>query len=114
MSFELDWFPLYADRLLGSRKVRRMGARDFGIYMALLVEEWCEGGPLPDVDEELRTAGKAPIKEVRRVLDQCFTQNGQGWQNDTLEEIRGEQLAKHHRRVEAGKASGKARALDKQ
>jgi uncharacterized protein YdaU (DUF1376 family) len=106
MSFELDWFPLYADRLLGSRKVRRMGALDFGIYMALLVEEWSEGGPLPDDDEELSICGKAPIEDVRKILNQCFTQNGQSWQNNMLEEIRAEQLARRQKRVEAGRKGG--------
>lgn len=114
MGFELTWFPLYVDRLLGSRKVRRMGAKDFGIYMALLVEEWGEGGPLPDDDDDLRMAGKAPIKDVRRVLEQCFERNGDGWSNAILEEIRTEQLAKHQRRVEAGRAGGNAKARKKQ
>ncbi len=108
--FELDWFPLYVDRLLGSRKVRMMGARDFGIYMALLVEEWGEGGPLPDDDKHLRMAGKAPIKDVRRVLQTCFIQNGDGWENETLEAIRDEQLSKRKKRVEAGRAGGIAKA----
>lgn len=106
MSFELDWFPLYPHRLLGSRKVRRMNAKDFGIYMALLAEEWIEGGPLPDDDDDLSMAGKAPIKDVRKILTQCFTQNRQGWQNDTLEEIRADQLARRQRRVEAGRKGG--------
>lgn len=107
---KLDWFPFYADRFLGSRKVRRMTAKQVGIYTLLLVEQWA-GGPLPDEDEELRLMGKAPAREVRCVLDLCFEQDDEGrWTNAVLEDIRAESIARHQRRVAAGRKGGKAKA----
>ena len=109
MSADGPWFPLYYERLLSSRKVRQMKATDLGIYLALIIEEWMEGGPLPDDDTELSIAGRAPIENVRRILQWCFELTSEGWQNDTLEKIRGDQLQKHERAVEAGKVGAEAR-----
>ncbi len=107
---KLDWFPFYADRFLGSRKVRRMTAKQVGIYTLLLVEQW-SGGPLPDDDEELRLMGKAPAREVRRVLQLCFDQAEDGrWTNAVLEDIRAASIERHERRVAAGRKGGKAQA----
>jgi uncharacterized protein YdaU (DUF1376 family) len=103
------WFPLYPERFLASRKVRRMDATDLGIYLALLMEEWIEGGALPDDDEELAIAGRAPIEDVRRILDLCFEATPDGWENHTLEEIRREQLQKHEHARRAGKKGAEVR-----
>ena len=106
---EAIWFPLYPERFLASRKVRKMDAMDLGIYMALLMEEWMEAGPLPDDDEELEIAGRAPIEDVRRVLHTCFTRTAEGWENETLEQIRQEQLSKHEHASRSGKKGAEVR-----
>ena len=103
------WVPLYPERFLSSRKVRRMDATDLGIYMSLLMEEWIEGGALPDDDNELAMAGRAPITDVRRVLDLCFLLTAEGWENDTLEGIRREQLDKLERARRSGKKGAETR-----
>jgi len=103
------WFPLYPERFLSSRKVRRMDAQDVGIYFGLLVEQFLEGGALPDDDRELEIAGRAPIEDVRRVLDLCFTLTDDGWLNETMEQIRDEQAVKMERAQRAGKKGAEVR-----
>lgn len=103
------WFPLYPERFLASRKVRKMDAMDLGIYMALLMEEWMEAGPLPDDDEELEVAGRAPIEDVRRILSMCFVLTPGGWENETLETIRSEQAEKHKAASRAGRIGARVR-----
>ena len=97
------WFPLYPERFLASRRVRSMDATDLGIYMGLLLDEWMEGGPLPDNDRDLELSGRAPIEDVRRVLDLCFDLTPDGWSNPAMEEIRKEQLTKLMQARSAGK-----------
>jgi len=103
------WFPLYPERFLSSRKVRRMDAQEVGIYFGLLVEQFLEGGALPDDDEELGIAGRAPIEDVRRVLELCFTLTDDGWLNETMEQIRDQQAVKMERAQRAGKKGAEVR-----
>lgn len=105
----LEWFPLYVGRLLGSAKVRRMDATEFGIYMALLVEEWRAGGSLPEDHGELAFLGRAEWREVHTILKRCFEKTDDGWQNETMEMIRVEQAERHRRRVEAGRKGGRTK-----
>lgn len=106
---EGPWFPLYPERFLASRKVRRMDTHHLGIYFALLMEEWMEGGPLPDDDAELEVAGRGSVESVREVLTDCFKLTESGWHNETLEEIRAEQLSKLESARRSGKKGAEAR-----
>jgi uncharacterized protein YdaU (DUF1376 family) len=108
------WFPLYPERFLSSRKVRRMDAQEVGIYFGLLVEQFLEGGALPDDDRELEIAGRAPIEDVRRILESCFTLTANGWENETLENIRSEQAEKHKAASRAGRIGARVRWAKKE
>lgn len=103
----LPWFPFYADDWLTSRKVRRLTWGQRGIYQTLLAEQWT-GGPLPDASE-LAELIEAEEGDVMRVLSVCFTETADGWVNERLEEVRGEQEDKRAAKVRAGKAGAKAR-----
>ena len=108
----LEWFPLYVSRFLNSRRLRRMNARQIGIYTLLICEEW-EGGPLPNDDEELTILSRCDPSDTRAVLERCFTLTGDGWINPELEEIRAEQEEKRSRYVEAGRKGGQAKAANR-
>ncbi len=110
----LPWFPLYVDRFLGSRKIKRMSAERVGIYFLLLIAEWDEG-PLPSNPEDLDyICNGADLSEIRAVLRLCFRRTPDGWVNDVLEEIRISQTKRHNRRVEAGRKGGKAKQENKE
>ena len=106
---ELPWFPLYVERFLGSRKIRRMTAEQVGMYILLLVEEW-DDGPLADDDAELEFVGRGKAHQVREILDLCFVLTEDGWVNEKLEEVREEQASKRRQAVEAGRRGGMATA----
>ncbi len=109
---DLEWFPLYVNRFLNSRRLRRMAAEYIGIYTLLLCESW-EGGPLPDDDESLAFLGRCNASDARAVLEQCFSLGEEGWTNPELEQIRAEQTEKRDRLVEAGRKGGQARAANR-
>ena len=109
MSDKLPWFPLYVDRLMGSRKTRSMDAGKFGIYMLLLIEEWDSGGPLTTKKADLEEIGRAPYTDVLVVLKRCFVKTPDGWVNEALEGIRSEQVGKRKQYQNAGRTAAKAR-----
>ena len=108
----LEWFPLYVSQFLNSRRLRRMDAKQIGIYILLICEEW-EGGPLPDEDTELAFLGRCTPSDARTVLERCFTLTDAGWINPELEEIREEQEEKRSKYAEAGRRGGKAKAANR-
>lgn len=79
-----------------------------GLYILMLLTEW-EGGPLPvDVDRLARVIGRTR-EEIERCwpeLDPLFVEWPDGLVNLRLEEEREKQLAKHTRRVDAGRRGG--------
>ena len=110
-----EWFPFYVTRFLASRRVRRMDARQVGIYLLLMCEQW-EHGPIPDDDDELTFVGRCGVEEVRQVLSGCFRLSAAGWVNDRLEEIRDEQTAKSEqaKRAADAKRTQSGRSTDAQ
>lgn len=108
MSEPMRWFPLYLDRFLTSKRVRRMDAQQVGVYFLLLCEQW-DNGPIGDDEADLMLVARAEIPIIREVLQACFKLRKKGWINDTLEEIRKEQQGKLTRRSIAGAAGAKAR-----
>ena len=108
---DMEWFPLYVNRFLNSRRLRRMSAASIGIYTLLLCESW-EGGAIPDDDDELEFLGRCSASDARAVLKRCFKLTKGGWVNPELEGIRAEQTEKRDRLVEAGRKGGKARAAN--
>lgn len=105
----LTWFPLYVTDFLNSRKVRVMTPEAVGIYILLLCHQW-DGGPLPEDTVVLSNlANGAHPDDVLAVLEQCFSKRSDGWVNERLEQVRGEQESQHHRRASAGRAGGIAK-----
>lgn len=102
------WFPLYVSDMLNSRKVRKMNAQDFGIFMFLLIEQWV-GGPLPDDEQDLADMGRADWPAVRKILQAQYVKTDRGWVNERLVEIWQEQDSKRKRASRAGKAGAEAR-----
>ena len=102
------WFPLYVSDMLNSRKVRKMQAEEFGIFMFLLIEQWV-GGPLPDDEQDLAEMGRSPWVLVKVVLQAQFVLTDLGWVNERLVEIWEEQDSKRKRASRAGKAGAEAR-----
>jgi len=102
------WFPLYAHDMLNSRKVRKMQAEEFGIFMFLLIEQWA-GGPLPDDQGDLCDMAKSDWPAVRKILQAQFVKTDKGWVNERLVEIWQEQDARRQRKSRAGKAGAEAR-----
>ncbi len=102
---DLQWFPLYPADFLTSRKVRKMGAEDVGIFFLLLCEQFL-GGPLPNDEGELCDMGRAAWPEVQRVLQAHFVLTDEGWINTRL----WEESEKAHSKIEARSRAGKAGA----
>ena len=109
---DLEWFPLYVNRFLNSRRLRRMSAECIGIYTLLLCESW-EGGPIPDDDSGLAFLGRCTASDARAVLERCFSLTSEGWISPELEEIRAEQTEKRNRLAEAGRKGGHAKAANR-
>jgi uncharacterized protein YdaU (DUF1376 family) len=104
-----SWFPLYVADMLNSRKVRKMNAQEFGIFMFLLLEQWI-GGPLPEDRADLLDMAKCPNWEsVHLILQAQFVLTDKGWVNERLVDIWKEQDAKIRRKSRAGKAGAEAR-----
>ena len=102
------WFPLYAHDMLNSRKVRKMQAEEFGIFMFLLIEQWA-GGPLPEDQGDLCDMAKSDWPAVHKILQAQFVMTDKGWVNERLVEIWEEQDARRQRKSRAGKAGAEAR-----
>lgn len=102
---DLQWFPLYPADFLTSRKVRKMGAEDVGIFFLLLCEQFL-GGPLPDDEGELCDMARAAWPEVQRVLQGQFILTDKGWINTRL----WEESERAHSKIEARSRAGKAGA----
>jgi len=102
------WFPLYAHDMLNSRKVRKMQAEEFGIFMFLLIEQWA-GGPLPDDQGDLCDMAKSDWPAVQKILQAQFVLTDKGWINERLVEIWVEQDARRQRKSRAGRAGAEAR-----
>uniref|UniRef100_A0A6H2A3Y8 DUF1376 domain-containing protein n=1 Tax=viral metagenome TaxID=1070528 RepID=A0A6H2A3Y8_9ZZZZ len=103
---ELQWFPLYVDRFMGSRKVQRMTADMVGGYLLLLVDEW-RNGPIPTSDAA--RISRLPDAVAMRLLSDCFTETTEGWVNDALEEVRAEQESRAEQRRHAGEVGARSR-----
>jgi uncharacterized protein YdaU (DUF1376 family) len=66
-----------------------MTLEEQGAYRNLLDEAWLRGGPLPD-DERILAKASGDAKRWARVKDAVmkrFTKNGDGWRNDTLDQV---------------------------
>lgn len=105
MAEPMRWLPLYVDRFLASKRVRRMNAEQVGVYFLLLLEQW-DNGPIGDVDDDLELIGRAPVDTVRHVLNACFKMTKKGWRNDVLEDVRSEQHERAERLRRAGQIAG--------
>lgn len=103
---ELQWFPLYVDRFMGSRKVQRMTADMVGGYLLLLVDEW-RNGPIPMSDAA--RISRLPDAVAMRLLSDCFTETTEGWINEALEEVRSEQKSRAEQRRLAGEMGARSR-----
>ena len=106
---DLPWFPFYVSKFLGSRRVRRMSTEQVGIYVLLLCEQW-EGGAIPDSDEDLTRFTHVDASKARAILEQCFSLTSEGWINQELLEIEGEQEEKRNKRAAAGAKGGRKKA----
>lgn len=103
------WFPLYVADMLNSRKVRKMNAEQFGIFMFLLIEQWV-GGPLPEDKSDLCDMAKCDSwPKVQTILQAQFVLSTKGWVNERLVEIWMEQKGKRHAASRAGKIGAEAR-----
>jgi len=109
---DLEWFPLYVNRFLNSRRLRRMDATKIGIYTLLMCEQW-EGGPIPDNDKELMFLARCSASDARAVLGMCFELTPEGWICPEVEKIRAEQAEKRRRYAEAGRLGGQAKAKNR-
>lgn len=105
----LPWFPLYVNRFMDSRRLRRMDAAQIGIYTLLICEEW-RGGPIPDDPDAVAFLARCKPSDAIAVLEQCFKLNDDGWICPELEEIRAEQEERRDRYAEAGRLGGLAKA----
>lgn len=112
MPEQLPWFPLYAQRLLLSRKASKLSATAFGMYMRLLCYEWIDGILPNDMEELADMAGAENQKEFDKnwpKLKTCFVEKDGGFINVVLEEIREEQIEKHRNAVKWGEEGAEAR-----
>jgi len=66
-----------------------MTLEEQGAYRNLLDEAWLRGGPLPDDDRILaKMCGDAKRwPRVKPTVMKRFTKNGDGWRNETLDEV---------------------------
>lgn len=110
---DLPWMPFWVRDFRGSRNVQRMSMQEVGTYLMLLLEEW-ENGPLEDDPDALAVIVRSEPNIVRTTLERCFTNVGGRWENERLEGVRAEQVAKLEKFKRAGKASGRARRKAKQ
>jgi uncharacterized protein YdaU (DUF1376 family) len=111
MAAELEWFPLYVNDILTSRKMLAMLPEERGWYVILLVHQWA-AGPLPrDMDEMgalLGIDGNRMATAWRRI-GRAFTEVSGGYVNARLEEVRREQLDKLAAHARAGRAGAESR-----
>jgi hypothetical protein len=107
MASELEWFPCYANRWLLSQGVRLMTFEQRGIYWELLCMEWRDGSIPADL-EDLAALLHVPLDQLEnawRRIGKMFAPapgNPDRLQNEWLEDIRAEQIAKRERKAAAG------------
>lgn len=111
MAAELEWFPLYVNDILTSRKMLAMLPEERGWYVLLLVHQWA-AGPLPrDMDEMgalLGIDGNRMATAWRRI-GRAFTEAEGGYVNERLEAVRVEQREKFAAHSRAGRAGAESR-----
>lgn len=111
MASDMEWFPLYVNDILTSRKMLAMLPEERGWYVLLLVHEW-KGGPLPrDMDEMgalLGLDGNRMATAWQRI-GRAFAEVEGGYVNARLEEVRQQQFDKLAAKKRAGKAGAEGR-----
>lgn len=120
MADRFPWFPFYAADWRLSNTVRAMTFEQRGVYVELLVIAWDDGMERPSLPDDnaklaaLTGLGKRWLKVGRPVLEMCFIQTDDGWQNERLCHVWEVQHARYELRSMAGKLGGKAKAQAKQ
>ena len=113
---QLHTMPLKVEKLLSSRRVRRMHLDELGAYVLLLAEAWLDGARLPNDENEVRemlgpdAEDEETWQRLRRfVVRRMFTpsEDGASLENATQVEIYRETLQRHEKLAEAGRKGGR-------
>lgn len=103
-------FQFYPDDFLGG--VISMSAEERGVFITLLAMAWNRGNRLTDSVERLALACASSVDVVKSVLEYKFSNDGDGWRNERLEQVRLEQAKYRESKSEAGKRGAAKRWQD--
>lgn len=116
----LHWFPMYSEKWLGSSAISGMLPEQEGAFVRLLNLMWLaaatEEPSLPNDDAQLARMSRlgARWKRLGPAVKAQFEESNGRLFNHPLSVVWHEQQKRYNRRAEAGKRSGKARAIRKQ